>query len=238
MFPFSFASLRHTGVSVATSTHLALKTQPQLRTLPFFNSRRLFHVSPSAKSTGDERDPLARAHLSSFFAQYPDFKYDPSQPFMDEFWRLIETNKYGRRGKKYKAARRGVKDAIIREFRDIYGTHSCSPEVWYKFFQAIGINEEFQDVGPYHKRAKSINLNVCDLIDRTVTGIVVKDFSSVKELSDYTFKDIQRPKIAPPISKKEDPIVGRLFRNLTNPAKAKVKIVPSIQNTPATATEE
>jgi hypothetical protein len=93
----------------------------------------------------------ARSHLSAFFAKYPGFKYDPSQPFMDEFWRLAGANGYGRRGKRYKLARRGLKDAIIQEFRDIYSAHSCDHSVWLKFFEAIGVDERPQNIGLCHR---------------------------------------------------------------------------------------
>ncbi|EUC55554.1 hypothetical protein RSOL_120710 [Rhizoctonia solani AG-3 Rhs1AP] len=181
--------------------------------------------------------PLARPHLVSFFAQYPNFKYDPSKPFMDEFWRLVETNQFGRRGKRYKSARQGVKDAILLQFNDIYKAHSYNIHVWHNFFRAIGMDEMPQDIGLCHRQAKSIHLNICDLIDKPVTGINIQKFPNVLELSHYTFKDIDRPKIAPPISKKQDPIVGRLFRQVTNPPRPKVKDIQSVTNSPAIATK-
>ncbi|CAE6387578.1 unnamed protein product [Rhizoctonia solani] len=235
-----FASFGHPAISTATSMHLVLKIPLQLRITPPLIFRQNFHASFIAKSTVSEQDPSARTHLSSFFAQYPDFEYDTSQPFMEEFWRLIKTKKYGLRGKKYKSARKGIRNAIVQEFQDIYGSHSCNLHAWHKFFRRIGISEEPRDVGLCHERVKSINLNICDLIDRTVTGVVVKDFPSVKELSDYTFENPKKPKIVPRISSEEDPIVGRLFRTFTNPIKLKAKktVAPSVQNPPTAATRE
>ncbi|KAG8750888.1 hypothetical protein FRC11_009921 [Ceratobasidium sp. 423] len=200
--------------------------------------RYLLHTSASARSPATEQVPFARSHLVSFFAEYPNFKYDPSQPFMDEFWRLVETEGYGHRSKRFKSARKRVGDAILRQFKDIYGAHSCDVHVWHRFFNAIGIDEAPRDIGLCYKQAKLIHLNICDLIDRPVTGAHVKRFPTVKDLSDYTFEDINRPKIVPPISKKRDPIVGRLFRPVTNPPKPKDQSTPSIPSITATVTKE
>ncbi|KAG8681682.1 hypothetical protein FRC11_000793 [Ceratobasidium sp. 423] len=71
-----------------------------------------------------------------------------------------------------------------------------------------------------------------------MTGVHVKRFPTVKDLSDYTFEDTNRPKIVPPISKKQDPIVGRLFRQVTNPPKPKAQSTPSAPSTTATVTKE
>ncbi|KAH7334206.1 hypothetical protein B0J17DRAFT_770582 [Rhizoctonia solani] len=179
--------------------------------MPFPNPGRSLHTSRSAKAPETEEPPFARSHLTTFFAQYPKFKYDQSQPFMDEFWRLVSTEGFGRRGKRYKSARKQVGDAILRQFKDIYGAHSCDIHVWHQFFSAIGIDEAPRDIGLCHRRSKSIHLNICDLIDRPVTGIYLTKFPNQWELSRYTLKDSSRPKIVPPISKKKDPILGRCF---------------------------
>ncbi|CAE6432637.1 hypothetical protein ACGC1H_006776 [Rhizoctonia solani] len=222
MTAFNFALLAHSRASLGISMRLVPVTAigaRHLSAVPYSNPRRSLHMTAHVKSPTTEQDSFARSHLVSFFAQYPDFKYDQSKPFMDEFWRLVETHQFGRRGKRYKSARKGVKEAILLQFKDIYGAHSCNIQVWHNFFKAIGIDEMPRDIGLCHRQAKSIHLNICDLIDKPVTGIDIQKFPNVLELSRYTLKDDDRPKIVPPISRKQDPIVGRLFRQVSNPPK-------------------
>ncbi|CUA77704.1 hypothetical protein RSOLAG22IIIB_12774 [Rhizoctonia solani] len=190
----------------------------------FLNPKRSLHMTGRANSSSAEHTLFTRTHLCSFFARYPDFKYDPSKPFMDEFWRLVETYQFDRRGRRFKAARKGVKDAKVLQFKNIYGTHSDDGVyAWYNFFRAIGIKETPRDIGLCHKKATSIHLNICDLIDLPVTRIGVKTFPNESELSRYSLKNVNRPMIVPLISKKLDPILGDLFRRIGNPLKPKVK---------------
>ncbi|KAH7334205.1 hypothetical protein B0J17DRAFT_672584 [Rhizoctonia solani] len=201
-------------------------------------SPRLLHISAIAKSPTTEQAPSARSHLISFFAQYPEFKYDPSKSFISEFWKLVDAYGLNLNEKRFKAARRELRNAVLQEFKDIYGTHSCDIEVWQRFFNAIEIDEPPREIGQCHRKAKLTHLNICDLIDRPVTGIDIKTFPTVIELRDYTCEDIDRPRTVPPISKKEDPILGRLFRQVTNPRKRKRKSTSSDPNTPAEVTED
>ncbi|CAE6443580.1 unnamed protein product [Rhizoctonia solani] len=229
------ALLAYSGASVGISMRLAPMTAvsaSHFTAAPRSNPKRSLHMSATVKSPATKQAPFVRSHLVSFFAQYPDFKYDPSQPFMDEFWRLVDTYQFGRHGTRYKLARRGVRNAILLEFKDIYGTRSCNMHVWHNFFKAIGIDEVPRDIGLCNKQVKSIHLNICDLIDRPVTGIHIQTFPNEMELSHYTLKDIIKPMIVPPISKKEDPIVGRLFRRIMNPPNPKVEDTPPVPDSP------
>ncbi|KAJ1301762.1 hypothetical protein OPQ81_008991 [Rhizoctonia solani] len=237
----NFALLGHSYPSVGISLRLVPKAASHTGCHKFLTGpypRRFLHMTNSAKSPTIEQHPFARCRLVAFFAKYPDFKYDPSKPFMDEFWRLVHTYKFGRHGKKYKLARREIKEAILLQFKDIYGTHKCNEGVWHQFFDAIGIDERPREIGLCYKRAKSIHLNICDLIDRPVTGVDVQKFPNVLELSRYTYEDMSRPRIVPPISKKQDPIVGRLFRTVSNPPKPKAESTPPNASTSAPVTKE
>ncbi|CUA77961.1 hypothetical protein RSOLAG22IIIB_12939 [Rhizoctonia solani] len=217
---FKFSQLVHLGASVGISTRFAPTIAVRASHIAF--------MSTGSRGLTTKQTPSARSYLALFFAQYPKFKYDQKEPFMDEFWRLVDTYQFGRRSKQYKSARKGVKEAILLQFKDIYETHSVDTHVWHRFFSAIGIQELPQNIGLCHKLAKSIHLNICDLIDRPVTGIDIQTFPSELELRRYTFKDAGKPMIVPPIPKKSDPILGRLFRRITNPPRPKVENVLSI----------
>ncbi|KAH7334203.1 hypothetical protein B0J17DRAFT_720623 [Rhizoctonia solani] len=147
----NLAPLASSCAMIGKSIRIAPMTVLRIGSMPFPNPGQFLHTSTTAKSLETDQVPLARSHLASFFAQYPKFEYDPSKPFMDEFRRLIVTEGFSQRGAGLRVARRGMKAAIVRQFKDIYGTHTCEIHVWHQFFSAIGIDETPQDIALCYK---------------------------------------------------------------------------------------
>ncbi|KAG9090986.1 hypothetical protein FS749_000155 [Ceratobasidium sp. UAMH 11750] len=77
-------------------------------------------------------EPDPRSHLKAFFANYPHFNYDPSRPIMDEFYRMCDRTWSRREDPEREVARNGLRDALTRQFNDIYGTDERSLEAWKK----------------------------------------------------------------------------------------------------------
>ena len=82
----------------------------------------------------------ANTPLDDFFADYPTFAYDRTKPVMAEFKRMCLQLGWNVGRGSGRAAHRAFKDALTRQFNEIYGTDIHSFEPWKKLCQILQIS--------------------------------------------------------------------------------------------------
>lgn len=79
-----------------------------------------------------------RGRLKNFFSQYSGFKYDPSKPYMNQFYSM--TKHFGwtdTKSKEFQDAREGINEASVLQFNALFGEDEESLESWQLFFSLI-----------------------------------------------------------------------------------------------------
>jgi len=148
-------------------------------------------ASPKGRSTRNRRksEPQiqpAPTHLDEFFAKYPTFSYNPSEPVMLEFYRMSRFLRWGRDNEEKDNARELLRDAMSMQFNDIYGTDVNDIDSWRKLCQVLGIFPIPGELEACRNVVLETHVNLVDLVDTPRTGEAVVLFDSEKALSDYT----------------------------------------------------
>lgn len=90
------------------------------------------------KTQDAERLHRLRKHLKRFFAQYPKFKYDPTKPYMDEFYRMKAQFKWDSKSEEFKEARRKLYDASVLQFNSNFDEKNKKKlKKWERLFSKI-----------------------------------------------------------------------------------------------------
>ncbi|GAB1518016.1 hypothetical protein RhiTH_001073 [Rhizoctonia solani] len=113
----------------------------------------------SELNTDDEPDPTAEpsaTHVETFFSKYRSFTFNTTQPIMAEFYRLCAFTLVDR-----EKARQGFRDALTRDFNEMYG-----------------VDED--DLGSWQRLCRAVVAKVPDDIEEC------RKFESEAELSSYT----------------------------------------------------
>jgi hypothetical protein len=79
-------------------------------------------------------------HISEFFADYPDFSYDPSKPVTTEFKKLCDHQRWKRDDPKKIEARDKLGDAMTLRFNTIYGTDVDDIGAWQHLCRVLDIS--------------------------------------------------------------------------------------------------
>lgn len=98
----------------------------------------LEHIIVEEDSESDTRP--GGPYLEDFFAEYPGFDFDPSQPVMTEFYRMCDFFRWRKDDQQKNAARQGVRDAIALTFNELYGTDLDDLNSWQGLCRAVHIN--------------------------------------------------------------------------------------------------
>ncbi|KAG8712881.1 hypothetical protein FRC09_019363 [Ceratobasidium sp. 395] len=109
--------------------------------------------SPQVEETHDPSSPDPRLRVKAFFANYPGFRYNPSRPVMEEFYRLCDITWPDRGDWERDIAWRGFRDALTQQFNDIYGTDEQSLTNWQNLCVALqlrNIPEELNECRETH----------------------------------------------------------------------------------------
>ncbi|KAG8707082.1 hypothetical protein FRC08_000709 [Ceratobasidium sp. 394] len=139
---------------------------------------------PRGKKNATEFD--ARSFIKAFFSQYPGFDYDPSQPVMDEFYRMCDMFWPDRDDPERQDAREGIRDALTQQFNAIYGTDQNSPRAWQNLCDVLQLADIPDNLNKCRKLVRSTYVNIVDLVDIPVTQNQVELFDGEQELSEYT----------------------------------------------------
>jgi hypothetical protein len=76
--------------------------------------------------------------LADFFAQYPEFDYNPSAPVTSEFYRMCRFFKWSKEQRE--PEREFFRDAMTQQFNTIYGTDVDSLSAWKNLCQVLRID--------------------------------------------------------------------------------------------------
>jgi hypothetical protein len=82
----------------------------------------------------------AQTPLDTFFATYPKFEYDSSASAPLEFYRMCDEFGWDRENKEREQASRDFKDALVKQFNDIYGTNVNDLTSWRTLCQIVHVS--------------------------------------------------------------------------------------------------
>ncbi|OJT13543.1 hypothetical protein TRAPUB_9897 [Trametes pubescens] len=159
--------------------------------------------------------------IRDFFAQYPDFDYDPNAPFFDEFKRMPGVLHWSQdeRG----AAREALRSAMVRQFNDMYGTNVDDLESWHLLCTALGMTPPPDDIKTCQRKIKATHVNIVDFIEAPLSGASIVTFKSELALSKYTK---QTTKYFPRDDVNSGSLLRYLLRRIMNPPADPVKVHP------------
>lgn len=82
--------------------------------------------------------PVTQAHFVAFFAQFPEFQYDSSQPIVSEFRRLTQTPEW-KSGINRRLGVASFKLALVLQFNATYGTDQNNLASWQNLCRVLRI---------------------------------------------------------------------------------------------------
>ncbi|KAI0318926.1 hypothetical protein OF83DRAFT_1113356 [Amylostereum chailletii] len=119
--------------------------------------------------------------LRAFFANYPQFDYNPAGSPVNEFRRMRrDFPLLVPRGRNA-----AFRSALTNEFNWKYGTDVTKLESWQSLCRTVGIAPIPDTVTQCRKAVASVHINLVDLIDPSLVD-EVRTFPSVHELAAYT----------------------------------------------------
>lgn len=77
--------------------------------------------------------------INAFFARYSTFPYDPTTPVMTEFNRLCKFSNWVAGSRPEQKARGNLRDAMILQFNDFFGTDVNDIQSWHNLCQVLDI---------------------------------------------------------------------------------------------------
>ncbi|KAF8598043.1 hypothetical protein BDV93DRAFT_561732 [Ceratobasidium sp. AG-I] len=156
-----------------------------------------------------------RVHLKEFFARYSEFDYQEFKPYVGEFLRMRDHFQWGRRGKRYKSAKKAFREATLEQFNNIYGMDNKDMATLKTLFATIEAADMPEDAKACKKLLRSkYYVNICDLVDKPVTGLKITCFPDEPTLAEYTRTN---EKIFPGPGKIGSRLINLLRRNIMKP---------------------
>ncbi|KAJ4005955.1 hypothetical protein NW752_001201 [Fusarium irregulare] len=140
--------------------------------------------SKKAKEKGVER---SLDHIDQFFAEYPEFDYNSSNPIWTEFYRMSDSFDWDSDDEE--DAKREFKAAMVKQFNDIYGTDPDNLQNWQKLCHVLNIEPVPSRLGQCRQRVRQTHVNLVDLVETGNTGMPVKVFENLEQLQRYTIKN-------------------------------------------------
>ena len=94
------------------------------------------------KSHKGRREPHRDSadHIAEFFAQYPTYQYNPARSFMDEYYAMCDFFCWDKESKERKRARERLRDAMVKQFNNVYGTDVDDLEAWQSLCRALELD--------------------------------------------------------------------------------------------------
>ncbi|SJL12817.1 uncharacterized protein ARMOST_16248 [Armillaria ostoyae] len=122
-----------------------------------------------AKKTQANPPAATVTPIQAFFAQYPEFSYDPSGETMEQFWSMIRQFGWLRDDTRKTEALSGIQDAIAQQFNDIYGGNAGDLGAWQRLWEMVGEGDMPTDINACRAAIKRVFVNICDLVDYPAT---------------------------------------------------------------------
>ncbi|KAG9225022.1 hypothetical protein CCMSSC00406_0001827 [Pleurotus cornucopiae] len=113
------------------------------------------------------------ANFSTFFANYAGFQHNPGNSAILEFYRLCDFNHWDRDDPERERAHKAFKDALVKEFNDIYGTDEKDINSWHKICTVVNIDPLPDTLRKARDAVLSKHINLVDLVDHP-TGHVIR----------------------------------------------------------------
>ncbi|KAF7970579.1 hypothetical protein HWV62_23693, partial [Athelia sp. TMB] len=157
------------------------------------------------------RNKRTASLIEKFFEQYPPFDYDSSQPVMSEFWRMCHYFGWNKKDEEQQEAREELKDAMVQQFNDFYGTDIEDINSWQILCGVLGISPVPQELKACREVVKRTHVNIVDLVDNVAH---VEVFKSLQDLRTYT---IEESKYFPKENAYAGGVLKFLLREILNP---------------------
>ena len=77
-------------------------------------------------------------HIHEYFARYPDFDYQQTEPFLREFQRLTRLKQW--RGPRLEEEREALRSAMVLQFNAMYGKDAKDLRAWKALCDALGVD--------------------------------------------------------------------------------------------------
>ncbi|KAI0751375.1 hypothetical protein C8Q80DRAFT_1157047 [Daedaleopsis nitida] len=143
------------------------------------------HRHKSTKKSDPAKTRTAQVnHIDRFFAQYPSFDYQPTAPFIEEFTRLRQQEKWDKGH--VQNARREFNSAMVLTFNKMYGKRADALSAWQKLCSALGVEDMPRDIASCKQLVRGKHVNLVDFLQPPEPGTPVRTFSSEGELREYT----------------------------------------------------
>ncbi|KAK0445106.1 hypothetical protein EV421DRAFT_1708659, partial [Armillaria borealis] len=165
----------------ATVAELAEYSRSNRKIYPKENAKAGGLLRRSTSSSGPTVTPI-----QAFFAQYPEFSYDPSGETMEQFWSMIRQFGWLRDDTRKTEALSGIQDAIAQQFNDIYGGNAGDLGAWQRLWEMVGEGDMPTDINACRAAIKRVFVNICDLVDYPATQVRPPLFSTAVELAEYS----------------------------------------------------
>ncbi|KAI0676882.1 hypothetical protein C8Q78DRAFT_999989 [Trametes maxima] len=150
--------------------------------------------------------------IRTFFANYPEFDYNPDAPFFEEYKRLETDLQWEQKQKEI--GREELRDAMVRQFNEMYGTSADDLGSWQLLCTALGMNPVPNDIKSCQRQVKATHVNLVDFIEAPLSGKPVQTFKSEAKLSKYTQ---ETKKYFPRDNVNSGSLLRALLRQIMNP---------------------
>ncbi|KAG9311185.1 hypothetical protein JVU11DRAFT_8258 [Chiua virens] len=111
--------------------------------------------------------------LNEFFTKYyPNFQYDPTESASHEFYRLCDEFGWDRDDVDRADAHEEFKDALVKQFNEVYGTDEDDLGDWQNLCLILQIDPAPDDLDGCREVVSKMHVNLVDLVDADVTGEV------------------------------------------------------------------
>ncbi|KAG2158682.1 uncharacterized protein EDB93DRAFT_1245913 [Suillus bovinus] len=151
-----------------------------------FGSQCRFAHDEEFEVTNDRSQTYTQTPLDDFFATYPKFTYNSSASAPLEFYRMCDQFCWDREDEEREQAHSDFKDALVKQFNEIYGTDVNDLTSWRNLCQIVRVSPIPDTLDLCREAVKATHVNIVDLIDTKVTEEPVTIFSSEVDLSEYT----------------------------------------------------
>ncbi|KAI0263439.1 hypothetical protein BC834DRAFT_827594 [Gloeopeniophorella convolvens] len=156
------------------------------------------------------------AALQQFFAQYPDFDYDPEESPPREFDRMCNAFEWrGLHRPEKNAAREAFHTAMKDDFKTLYGSDEKDIRNWKKLCHVLRIEPAPETLSACRKAVVKKYVNLVDLVQAPTRPVHL--FPTEKELSDYTKRT---KKFFPREEARDGGVLRALRRQIHNPGES------------------
>ncbi|RDX53154.1 hypothetical protein OH76DRAFT_77150 [Lentinus brumalis] len=164
-----------TGAKKVTSkTAQTVKTAETVKTVKTVKSAKAVRAGRAVKPDCIER----------FFARFPEFDYQPTAPFLDEFKRLKELKEWDDKAEEREKSK--LQEAMVEQFTVMYGREENDLLAWQRLCNALGVNPVPDTLHECRQLVSRTHVNLVDFIERRDPGQTVQKFASEEDLRRYT----------------------------------------------------